>query len=177
MNFENEINKSWLYENLVATNFLDLAMINKRRTELLGRGIIPNVAITEDTNIVVVVVLDTCPDDWELHLATLRETYRLIHSVSEHGSKKVLGAVPIIVSGDLSLISNAMLDYVSDVIVAYPVITTDINKYSFISLLKELNNEDDAFFSREIRYGHNMEKLVKATLYDCLPTLKKLGTW
>lgn len=164
--------KSWLCKEF-PEEYLSLKKINERRNKLIARNIIPNVPITADNIMILVVALDTHVDDWDLTLLTSIETSLVINAIHKDGLTQKYKDDPIILTSDLARISNAMLDSVSDVVIVYPINDNDDKHYEYISLLKELNNEPDAFFNREIRYGHNMQRLIQGYLADLWPNLTK----
>lgn len=164
--------KSWLHKEF-PSEYLDLVKINERRDKLIARNLVPAVTITKDNRIILVVTLDTHVDDWDLTLLTSIETSLVINAIHKDGPTPAYKDDPVILTADLSCIRNDMLDSVSDVIVVYPINDNDDKHYEYISLLKELNNEPDAFFDREIRYGHNMQRLIMGYLADLWPDLSK----
>ena len=164
--------KYWLYKEF-PEEYLSIDTINKRRNNLIARNLIPDVSITTNNRMILVVAIDTHVDDWELRMLTSVETSLVINTLHEKGLRPEYKDDPIILTSDLSRISNAMLDSVSDVVIVYPINDNDDKHYEYISLLKELNNEPDAFFKREIRYGHNMQRLIQGYLADLWPELTK----
>lgn len=155
------------------SEFHSLEKINARRKNLIDRGILRDVKITSDNNILLVVVLDTIKKDKHLELSTSVDLIKAINYYHTTSPALEFKSCPLLVTGDLSCISNNMLNSVSDVVVAWPDIEAEPDNphYCFISLLKELNNEPDAFFAREIRFGHNMRNLIVGTLADLWPKL------
>lgn len=164
--------KSWLCKEF-PEEYLSLDKINARRNNLIARNLIPNVPITADNIMILVVALDTHVDDWDLTLLTSIETSLVINAIHKDGLTPAYQDDPVILTADLACIRNDLLDSVSDVIVVYPSNDNDDKHYEYISLLKELNNEPDAFFKREIRYGHNMQRLIQGYLADLWPKLTK----
>lgn len=156
--------------------YSDVKVINARRKRLIDDHLVPDVEITTDNMTVLCVVLKMSDLDavgGMLHrkmISTFNEVIKTINTCNTH-FKIFFNRPRFLYTDDTSFITNDMLRYVADVVVA---IADEDGRYTYVSLLKELNNEDDAFFSREIRWGHNMRKLITATFADSFDKLVEI---
>ena len=157
--------------------YSDVEVINARRKRLIDDHLVPNVEITTDNMTVLCVVLKMSDLDavsGMLHrkiISTYSEVVKAVNTCNTH-FKIFFNRPRFLYTDDTSFITNDMLRYVADVVVA---VADEDGRYIYVSLLKELNNTDDAFFSREIRWGHNMRKLITATFADSFEKLVEIS--